>query len=98
MLRPRACGRWSPPRSWPARLKRLSSPAPSWPRFHDRHGRRHPIRLAAPAAPVTIELIPVSGIGEIRPGDDLAATIAARAELRQGDVVVVTQKVVSKAE
>jgi len=47
---------------------------------------------------VTIELIPVSGIGEIRPGDDLAATIAARAELRQGDVVVVTQKVVSKAE
>jgi coenzyme F420-0:L-glutamate ligase len=45
-----------------------------------------------------IELLPVRGIPEVRPGDDLAALIAAAVELRDGDVVVVTQKVVSKAE
>jgi coenzyme F420-0:L-glutamate ligase/coenzyme F420-1:gamma-L-glutamate ligase len=47
---------------------------------------------------VSISLIPVHGIPEVRPGDDLAALIAAHAELADGDVVVVTQKVVSKAE
>lgn len=45
-----------------------------------------------------ISVIPVEGIGEIRAGDELAAIIAQRAELAAGDVVVVTQKVVSKAE
>jgi coenzyme F420-0:L-glutamate ligase / coenzyme F420-1:gamma-L-glutamate ligase len=40
----------------------------------------------------------VEGIGEIEPGDDLAAAIAAAASLEDGDVVVVTQKIVSKAE
>jgi dehydro coenzyme F420 reductase / coenzyme F420-0:L-glutamate ligase / coenzyme F420-1:gamma-L-glutamate ligase len=45
-----------------------------------------------------IEITPVAGIGEIRPGADLAAEIAGRAELRDGDVVVVTSKIVSKAE
>ena len=45
-----------------------------------------------------IALIPVEGIPEVRPGDVLAELIAARAELADGDVVVVTQKVVSKAE
>jgi coenzyme F420-0:L-glutamate ligase/coenzyme F420-1:gamma-L-glutamate ligase len=47
---------------------------------------------------VTIDLIPVTGFPEVRPGDDLAAMIAGLADLRAGDVVVVTQKVVSKAE
>ncbi|HWE54990.1 MAG TPA: coenzyme F420-0:L-glutamate ligase [Acidimicrobiales bacterium] len=47
---------------------------------------------------MTIELIPVAGIPEIHPGDDLADLIAEHADLRAGDVVVVTQKVVSKAE
>lgn len=47
---------------------------------------------------MTIELIPVRGIPEIRPGDDLAAIVAGAATLREGDVVVVTQKIVSKAE
>jgi coenzyme F420-0:L-glutamate ligase/coenzyme F420-1:gamma-L-glutamate ligase len=37
-------------------------------------------------------------LGEIRRGDDLAALIAGRVELLDGDVVVVTQKVVSKSE
>lgn len=46
--------------------------------------------------PLTI--IPVEGLGEVRPGDDLAQLIAGSASLIDGDVVVVTQKVVSKAE
>jgi coenzyme F420-0:L-glutamate ligase / coenzyme F420-1:gamma-L-glutamate ligase len=50
-----------------------------------------------------IELIPLEGIPEVRAGDDLAALIAAAAEstgigLQPDDVLVVTQKVVSKAE
>jgi coenzyme F420-0:L-glutamate ligase / coenzyme F420-1:gamma-L-glutamate ligase len=47
---------------------------------------------------VTVELIAVEGIPEVRPGDDIATLIAAAAELRTGDVLVVTQKIVSKAE
>ncbi|MCV6971636.1 coenzyme F420-0:L-glutamate ligase [Mycobacterium bohemicum] len=49
------------------------------------------------AAPV--EILPVPGLPEFRPGDDLAAAIAAAAPwLRDRDVVVVTSKVVSKCE
>jgi len=40
----------------------------------------------------------VSGLPEVAPGDDLAAVIAAAVDLRDGDIVVVTSKVVSKAE
>src|SRR3954470_3008678 len=40
----------------------------------------------------------VEGIGDVQPGTDLAALIAANTELHDGDVVVVTQKIVSKAE
>jgi coenzyme F420-0:L-glutamate ligase/coenzyme F420-1:gamma-L-glutamate ligase len=47
---------------------------------------------------MTIALIPVEGIPEIVPGDNLADIIAEHAELADGDVVVVTQKIVSKAE
>ena len=47
---------------------------------------------------MTVELIPVTGIGEVRAGDRLATLIAEHASLAHGDVVVVTQKVVSKAE
>ena len=45
-----------------------------------------------------ISLIPVPGLPEIERGADLAGLIASAAELREGDVVVVTQKIVSKAE
>jgi len=45
-----------------------------------------------------LEIIPVTGIGELRPGDDLAARIAANAELQDGDVLVVTSKAISKVE
>jgi len=43
-------------------------------------------------------VIPVTGLGEIRAGDDLASLIAELVTLVDGDVVVVTQKIVSKAE
>jgi coenzyme F420-0:L-glutamate ligase/coenzyme F420-1:gamma-L-glutamate ligase len=50
-----------------------------------------------------ISLIGVEGIPEVRPGDDLAALVAtalaaAGISLSDDDVLVVTQKVVSKAE
>lgn len=50
-----------------------------------------------------IEIHPLTGIGEIVPGDDLAGLLSAAcgaAGLRPGagDVLVVTQKIVSKAE
>jgi coenzyme F420-0:L-glutamate ligase/coenzyme F420-1:gamma-L-glutamate ligase len=49
-----------------------------------------------------VRVIPLPGIPEVRSGDDLAGLLAAAAEraggLESGDVVVVAQKVVSKAE
>jgi coenzyme F420-0:L-glutamate ligase/coenzyme F420-1:gamma-L-glutamate ligase len=45
-----------------------------------------------------ISILPVEGLPEIGEGDDLAALIAERAELADGDVLVVAQKAVSKAE
>ena len=45
-----------------------------------------------------LEITPVTGVGELRPGDDLAAVIAEHAQLQDGDVVVVTSKVISKIE
>jgi coenzyme F420-0:L-glutamate ligase/coenzyme F420-1:gamma-L-glutamate ligase len=54
---------------------------------------------------MSIEIIPVGGLPEIEPGADLGGLIAGAADastevggLRDRDVVVVTQKVVSKAE
>ena len=42
---------------------------------------------------------PVAGLPEVRPGDDLAALLAGAAgDLVAGDVLVVAQKIVSKAE
>ena len=41
---------------------------------------------------------PVEGLPELREGDDLAALIAERADLADGDVVVVAQKAISKVE
>ncbi len=48
-----------------------------------------------------IRILPVAGVPEVRPGDDLAALLVeavAELPLRDADVLVVTQKVVSKAE
>jgi coenzyme F420-0:L-glutamate ligase/coenzyme F420-1:gamma-L-glutamate ligase len=50
---------------------------------------------------VTVEVIPVEGLPEVRRGDDLPGLLSpalASLGLRDRDVVVVTQKVVSKAE
>jgi coenzyme F420-0:L-glutamate ligase/coenzyme F420-1:gamma-L-glutamate ligase len=43
-------------------------------------------------------VVPVEGLPELRVGDDLAALIAERVELEDGDVVAVAQKAVSKVE
>ena len=50
-----------------------------------------------------IRIIPVRGVGEARPGDDVAGLLAQAferqgARFEAGDVLVVTQKIVSKAE
>jgi len=55
------------------------------------------------AAAQAVQVFPVLGIAEIEPGADLAAEIGAALEkqgtpLEDGDILVVTQKIVSKAE
>ena len=51
-----------------------------------------------------VQVLPLRGIPEVRPGDELAALLADAAErapvhgLRDGDVLVVTHKIVAKAE
>jgi coenzyme F420-0:L-glutamate ligase/coenzyme F420-1:gamma-L-glutamate ligase len=46
-----------------------------------------------------VEILPVTGLPEFRPGDDLTGAIAHAAPwLRSGDIVVVTSKVISKVE
>jgi coenzyme F420-0:L-glutamate ligase / coenzyme F420-1:gamma-L-glutamate ligase len=45
-----------------------------------------------------LQVVPVEGLPEFAAGTAVGDEIAARAELRDGDVVVVSQKIVSKAE
>lgn len=45
-----------------------------------------------------LRVFPVEGMPEVHEGDKLGELIAARTELQDGDVVVISQKVVSKAE
>ncbi len=47
-----------------------------------------------------LQITPIHGLPEVRPGDDLPAMLASalRESLRPGDIVAVTQKIVSKAE
>ncbi|MGW0523426.1 coenzyme F420-0:L-glutamate ligase [Crossiella sp. NPDC003009] len=50
-------------------------------------------------AAASLEILPVTGLPEFRPGDDLATALAGAAPwLRDGDVLVVTSKVLSKVE
>lgn len=68
----------------------------------------HPGAAAAGLPEGRLEVLALDGIPEIRPGDDLPVLIADRlaalsgapgfAPLREDDVLVVTQKIVSKAE
>ncbi|MGW6861980.1 coenzyme F420-0:L-glutamate ligase [Streptomyces xanthophaeus] len=53
----------------------------------------------SPARVPSYEVRAVEGIPEVRPGDDLAKLITTAApDLRDGDVLLVTSKIVSKAE
>src|SRR5258708_13889293 len=64
--------------------------------------RSSPIKRPSPAS-VSIQLLPVRGVPEIHKGDDLpkliveAARFAGR-NFASGDVIVIAQKIVSKAE
>ncbi|MEO5711831.1 MAG: coenzyme F420-0:L-glutamate ligase [Nocardioidaceae bacterium] len=49
-------------------------------------------------APDQLLCLPVDGIGEVTEGTDLAAVLADATDLQDGDILVVTSKVVSKAE
>ena len=56
-----------------------------------------------PSFPKTLSIIPVPGIPDIKPGDDLVRILADAAGeagilVEEGDVVVFAQKIVSKAE
>jgi coenzyme F420-0:L-glutamate ligase / coenzyme F420-1:gamma-L-glutamate ligase len=45
-----------------------------------------------------LRVLPVEGMPEVREGDRVGELIAERVELEPGDVVVISQKIVSKAE
>ena len=61
---------------------------------------RSPTEVTADGRPRRpARVLPVRGIGDVTAGDDLAAMITSAAPwLRDGDVLVVTSKIVSKAE
>ena len=51
----------------------------------------------------TIAIIPIPGVPQIKPGDDLPAILLkaiddAKVGLKDGDILVMCQKIVSKAE
>lgn len=48
--------------------------------------------------PNALQIFPVEGIPEVEPGADLAALISEHFPLTDGDIVVITSKIVSKAE
>ena len=60
-------------------------------------------RASAPQGACVIEIHPLRAIGEVRPGDDLAALLTAALDAAGlaptgSDVLVVTSKIISKAE
>ena len=64
--------------------------------------RSSPIKRPSPAS-VSIQLLPVRGVPEIHKGDDLPKLIVeavrfAGGKFASGDVIVIAQKIVSKAE
>jgi coenzyme F420-0:L-glutamate ligase / coenzyme F420-1:gamma-L-glutamate ligase len=88
---------------WPTAAASRSPDAPHNNPADTPHTRcDDPGRIGETAAMQRIELLPIEGIPEVRPGDVLATLIMDAADpepgLRNGDVIVVTQKVVSKAE
>src|SRR6185503_5635818 len=92
-----------------ARARRPARPRPRHPGRPARRRGRHRLapwlRPMAEREPSRLEVIALEGIPEIAPGDDLPARIVSALEttggvqpLRDDDALVVTQKVVSKAE
>src|SRR5262249_43600851 len=63
------------------------------PRRNRRDGGRR-----SRAGVVTLTVLAPDGVPEVRPGDDLAALLVAALSPTDGDVVLVTSKVVSKVE
>ena len=49
-------------------------------------------------APGTISITPVPGLPEIEEGFNLGAAIVERSTLSTGDIIVISQKAVSKSE
>ena len=45
-----------------------------------------------------LEIIPIEGLPEISPGDDLIEIIGQDGQVSSGDILVITQKIISKAE
>ncbi len=110
-LRRRPCGEGArararrPPRPR-ARRRRGAARERARARGHDRGDRQRQQALqgprrAPPERPAVsdgLRVLPVLGLPEVREGDDLAALISGAVALEDGDVLVVAQKAVSKAE
>ncbi|GAA3715960.1 coenzyme F420-0:L-glutamate ligase [Nonomuraea antimicrobica] len=82
----------SQPGSPQTRSPQPGSPQTRSPQTGSPQPGSHPVASAQ-----RVEVIAVTGIGEVRAGDDVAALLSG-ADLRDGDIVVVTSKIVSKAE
>ena len=57
--------------------------------------------MSNPPQPAAVQIMGLGGVPEIHPGDDLAAiilTASASMPLQRGDILVITHKIVSKAE
>lgn len=70
-----------------------SAPSPSPP-------TEPPVPCAPPRGQGAVEIIPVRGISEIREGDDLGAVLAGAIrglDVRDGDILCISTKIVSKA-
>lgn len=65
--------------------------------------KRHSLESASPRLVSRVELLALRSLPEVQPGDDLARLVVEAAareylEIRDGDVIVLAQKIVSKAE
>ena len=45
-----------------------------------------------------LEILPIEGLPQIKPGDDLIAMLGECDQIKSSDILVVTQKIISKAE
>jgi coenzyme F420-0:L-glutamate ligase/coenzyme F420-1:gamma-L-glutamate ligase len=54
--------------------------------------------VAEAGGPTELTVSPIEGLPEVEPGFDLGSALARATELADGDVVAISQKVVSKAE